>query len=79
MLNFTNQEFESFSIVDKEKLVLQEGTFLLRLQTIDGVIFLYSLGAKYVEIYYSKKTHEMETVIMLGEDALKKYLDRINE
>jgi hypothetical protein len=77
VIEYSEQEFEFLSLKNKERIVLQEGTYLMKREAFGMTIRLYALGKQYMEAYYSFKTHKLETIKLVKEDRLTIYLNKI--
>jgi len=75
----TLQQFRCCSKYVQQQLVRHQGTFLLERKSMDWNVLLFQLDAFYVEVYYQRKTQEVELLKSFEDtDELEPYLKKIN-
>jgi len=68
---------ESLQLNDKAELLWEYGHYLDSINDLGFKINLYSLGHKFVEVFYKISSNDIEKIVVAYDRDLEKYLSKI--
>lgn len=70
--------FQKLTLERQVQLIHEDGVFLESIDYYGCKVQIHSLGTKFIEVYYSPVSNEIEKIQEVDSDGLKKYLLGIN-
>jgi hypothetical protein len=71
-------EYGSLAFDERAAILFDIGTYLEDVDYYNQTVVLYSVYSFFVEVYYSSESNEIVKMDVAGEEALQKYLGRID-